>query len=207
MHINVFIVTFCQHIIHCNLLSALIFSYQMYNNLKLEVQRESTYKFCYWTGETRKLQLFAVNTCLPCSVCKMMAPSMMKSSNGNIFRVTSPLCGEFTGPGEFPTQRPVTWSFNVFFDLRLNKRLSKQPWGHRGHYDVKCNEGCESIVSSTLGYTIGLIIDRHFIMVPQPRQIYYSLHYSISNWMLFCYNKPSHFIIRFILSKIHNNNE
>ena len=57
---------------------------------------------------------------------------MMTSSNGNIFRVTGPLCGEFTGPGEFPTtQRPVTRSFDVFFDLRLNKRLSKQPRGWR----------------------------------------------------------------------------
>ena len=27
---------------------------------------------------------------------------------------------------EFPSQRPVTRSFDVFFDLRLNKRLSKQ---------------------------------------------------------------------------------
>ena len=54
---------------------------------------------------------------------------MMTSSNGNISRVTGPLCGEFTGPGEFPTQRPVTRSLDVFFDLRLNKRLSKQPVG------------------------------------------------------------------------------
>ena len=54
---------------------------------------------------------------------------MMTSSNGKIFRVTGPLCGEFTGPGEFPTQRPVTRSFDVFFDLRLNKLLSKQPRG------------------------------------------------------------------------------
>ena len=54
---------------------------------------------------------------------------MMTSSNGNIFRVTGLLCGEFTGPGEFPTQRPVMRSFDVFFDLRLNKRLSKQSWG------------------------------------------------------------------------------
>ena len=49
------------------------------------------------------------------------------------FRVTGHLCGEFTGsrwiPGEFPTQRPVTWSFDVFFDLRPSKRLSKQWWG------------------------------------------------------------------------------
>ena len=32
-------------------------------------------------------------------------------------------------PGEFPAQRPVTRSFDVLFDLRLNKRLSKQSWG------------------------------------------------------------------------------
>ena len=31
--------------------------------------------------------------------------------------------------GEFPAQRSVTQSFDVFFDLRLNKRLSKQSWG------------------------------------------------------------------------------
>ena len=30
---------------------------------------------------------------------------------------------------EFPTQRPVTRSFDIFFDLRLNQRLSKQAWG------------------------------------------------------------------------------
>ena len=32
-------------------------------------------------------------------------------------------------PGAFPTQRPATRSFDIFFDLRLNKRLSKQSWG------------------------------------------------------------------------------
>ena len=32
-------------------------------------------------------------------------------------------------PGEFPAQRPVTRSFDVFFDQRPNKRLSKQSWG------------------------------------------------------------------------------
>ena len=41
--------------------------------------------------------------------------------------------------GEFPTQRPVTRCFDVLFDLRLNKRFSKQSWGwffrrHRTHY-------------------------------------------------------------------------
>ena len=51
------------------------------------------------------------------------AYGMMTSSNGNIFRVTGYLCGEF------PAQRPVTRSVDVFFGLRLNKRLSKQSWG------------------------------------------------------------------------------
>ena len=31
--------------------------------------------------------------------------------------------------GELPSQRPVTLSFDVCFDLSLNKRLSKQSWG------------------------------------------------------------------------------
>ena len=40
------------------------------------------------------------------------------------------LCaGNSPVPGGFPSQRPVTRSFEVFFDLRLNKRLSKQSWG------------------------------------------------------------------------------
>ena len=30
--------------------------------------------------------------------------------------------------GEFPSQRPVTWNFDVFFDLHLNKQLSKHLW-------------------------------------------------------------------------------
>ena len=42
--------------------------------------------------------------------------------------------------GEFPAQRPVTRSFDVFFDLRLNKRLSNGEAGdfrrYRDHYDV-----------------------------------------------------------------------
>ena len=31
--------------------------------------------------------------------------------------------------GKFPAQKPVTRSFDVFFDLRVNEWLSKQTWG------------------------------------------------------------------------------
>ena len=66
---------------------------------------------------------------------------MMTSSYGNIFRVTGLLRGEFTGQRWIPTQRPVTRSFDVFFDLRLKQQLSKQ-WDagdlgrHRAHHGV-----------------------------------------------------------------------
>ena len=46
------------------------------------------------------------------------------------FSVLLTICaGNSPVPDEFPTQRPVTRSFDVFFDLRPNKRLSKQSWG------------------------------------------------------------------------------
>ena len=61
--------------------------------------------------------------------------SMMTASYGKIFRVTEPLWGGFY------SQKPVTRSFDIFYDLHLNKQLSKQAtrWGlrcHRAHYDV-----------------------------------------------------------------------
>ena len=43
------------------------------------------------------------------------------------------------GIHRFPSQRPVTQSFDVFFDLRLNKRFSKDAGDlrrHRAHYGV-----------------------------------------------------------------------
>ena len=54
-----------------------------------------------------------------CSDANQRCKDMMTSSNGNIFRVTGHLCGEFTSDADL-------W---CFFDLRLNKRLNKQSWG------------------------------------------------------------------------------
>ena len=67
-------------------------------------------------------------------------------------------------PGEFPAQRPVTRSFDVFFDLRLNKRLSKQSWGwwfdslsrilwrHCNEYDSTCTSTETEILSFWLNF-------------------------------------------------------
>ena len=59
---------------------------------------------------------------------QLTAKTMMTSSNESIFRVTGHLCGNSPITSEFPPQRPVTRSFDIFFDLRLNKRLCKQWW-------------------------------------------------------------------------------
>ena len=70
----------------------------------------------------------------------MCNQNMMTSSNGTLC-VTGPLWGEPPIADGFPKQRPVTQSFDVFFDLRLNKQLSKQSrcWSfetHHVHYDI-----------------------------------------------------------------------
>ena len=51
---------------------------------------------------------------------------MMTSSNQTIFCVTALGDGDSPVTSEFPSQRPVTQSFDVFFHLCLNKRLRKQ---------------------------------------------------------------------------------
>ena len=89
---------------------------------------------------------------------------MMTSSNGNIFRVTGHLCGEFT-PADFPAQRAVTGSFDVFFDLHPYKRLIKQwwcwwfeaslcpLWRHRNEMFIEDNSEHHDASQATVPYT------------------------------------------------------
>ena len=72
--------------------------------------------------------------CIPCSM-------MMTSSNGNIFRVTGLLCREFTCHSEFPAQRPVMRSFDVFLPCAwindwVNNREAGDLRCYRGHYGI-----------------------------------------------------------------------
>ena len=53
---------------------------------------------------------------------------MMPSSNRNIFRVTGHLCGEFTGHRWIPHRKASDAKLWCFFDLRINKWLSKRWW-------------------------------------------------------------------------------
>ena len=66
--------------------------------------------------------------------------------------------------GEFPAQRPVTRSFDVFFHLRLNKRLSKQPrgwWFETPPWSLwrQCNDKQSN---SRMFVTFGICFKQHF---------------------------------------------
>ena len=67
--------------------------------------------------------------------CKRMAPHSFLTFSWwrhqmETFSALLVLCaGNSPATGELITQRPVTRRFDDFFDLRLNKRLSKQSWG------------------------------------------------------------------------------
>ena len=84
-------------------------------------------------------------------------------------------------PGEFPAQRPVTRSFNVFFDLRLNKRLSNHEAGdlrrYRANYDVT--------VMNTLCGTL-----MYFTSEPRDVSISTCGCHNFS-WRLFCSRVPN----------------
>ena len=76
---------------------------------------------CWYIPDIRFLRIYCTNN-------HTHSFNMMTSSNGNIFCVMALCVANSPVTGEFPWQRPVTRSFDLFFDLRLNKRLSKQTW-------------------------------------------------------------------------------
>ena len=67
---------------------------------------------------------------LPSTICDLLCFVVISwwRHQMETFSALLALCaGNSPVTGEFPSQRPVTRSFHVFFDLPLNKRLSKQP--------------------------------------------------------------------------------
>ena len=60
---------------------------------------------------------------------------MMTSSNENIFRVTGPVCGEFTGHRWIPRQWRGAFIFYLIKGW-VNNREAGDLRRHRGHYDV-----------------------------------------------------------------------
>ena len=86
-----------------------------------------------WIGY---IELTIYICCAACNVVLCLVASQRDSTTSwwrhqmETFSALLAICaGNSPVIGEFPAQRPVTRNFDVFFDLRLNKRLSKQSWG------------------------------------------------------------------------------
>ena len=97
--------------------------------------QERKYTSCQNLGSLRVLQVSTIlqNITIVTQINKD-APTITAKSwwrhQMEAFSALLTLCaGNSPITGEFPSQRPVTRSFDVFFDLRLNKRLSKQSRG------------------------------------------------------------------------------
>ena len=88
--------------------------------------------------------------------------------------------------GEFPAQRPVTRSFDVFFYLRLNKRLSKQWWDWWfGTPSRPLSRHCNAwITDSMFVYTSDFEIPVHVITSSYHHcYLYYQHILTIDEWL------------------------
>ena len=134
-------------------------------------------------------------SCRP-QIGPMLAPWTLLSAwwrhQMETFFVLLALCaGNSLVPSEFPAQRPVTQSFDVFFDLHLNKRLSKQWWGWWFEMPSSplwrhCNEGVRVGVGG--GYVVllasSLSCSRnlwyHYVWIPLMRFHIISISYAVT---------------------------
>ena len=94
--------------------------------------------------------------------------TMMTSSNGNLIRVTGPLCGEFTGDQWIPLTKASDaelWSF-LLICARINGWVNNRVVGdfkrHRAHYDATVVIGPPDGPSADTEMTIKL--DKFFSM-------------------------------------------
>ena len=117
----IYIMTFCS----CSK-SVFKNQYQVYNSRNL--LNVLSFDF-YWKHCLTGLDTYHRNAWILRNSSLVFHMIMMTSSNGIIFYVAGVCAGNSPVTGEFLAQRPVTRSFDVFFDRRLNKRLSKQSWG------------------------------------------------------------------------------
>ena len=107
--------------------------------IRLTESRRVDYQVKAWLSQASSQISVSLTPLLTCHVtttirlaitgATRVRDSMMTSSNGNISVLLAICAGNSPVDGEFPAQRPVTRSFDVFFGLHPNKRLSKQSWG------------------------------------------------------------------------------
>ena len=77
---------------------------------------------CVYWGVLTKSPIYEFGKCTEVRICEKHDDVI----KWKYFPHYWPLWEEPPVTGEFPSQRPLTRNFNIFFDLRLNQQLSKQ---------------------------------------------------------------------------------
>ena len=78
---------------------------------------------CVW-----RLRLWCLSL-TPCDVCVIVERPWWRHQMETFSALLANCAGNSPATDEFRAQSPVTRSFDVFFDLPLNERLSKHSWG------------------------------------------------------------------------------
>ena len=94
------------------------------------------------------------------SYWKLFCLFMMTSSNGNIFRVSDPLCGEFTGPRWIPhTEASDAELWFSLISPRINGWVNNSEAGdlrrHRAHYAVIVMSSFE-LAEALMGFILSI---------------------------------------------------
>ena len=119
------------------------------------------------------------------------------------FSASLALCvGNSPVTGDFPSQRPVTRSFHVFFDLCLNKRLSKQS-GHRW-FETPSRSLWRHSNGDGLVVTGTSFVPRHTFARATTAQL--SWHVQNCDLVVTCWYEPQEDQIRYLPSDVSRKN-
>ena len=117
---------------HCSVIFGIVSCWTVsLRNSNLCLLRSMTFTFLLYpnTAAQRRASLGTLRDFARNPQCLWEKASWWRHQMETLSALLAIYAGNSPLPGEFPAQRPVTRSFDVFFDLRLNKRLSKQSWG------------------------------------------------------------------------------
>ena len=200
--------------------------------LKHFVLRAGRFRRYSLLGSTFERPILSWYSTKETSLCQATANNVWWRHQMETFSALLAICaGNSPVPGEFPAQKPVTRSFDVFFDLRLNKRLSKQSRGcwfetllrtlwrhwngykyyHITHRGLLCSHVSYNYLNS--GQTVVMIIWNEDV---RQRQMYFiwvelcyfvsvsnTLYYLLVDIMLLSQNRVSIiFIVKFEINYI-----
>ena len=109
------------------------------------------------------------------------------SSNGNIYRVTGPLCVEFTGHRWISLPKASDAELWRFFDLRLNKWFSKQlvhvKWIMSESYIASLSPELTAIATCRARYMKLLTLPSWLLYINNEYITWFSIGWSRSRWI------------------------